>query len=535
MEGGPGGQAPRRGASLKGRYTNPPCGSLEAQLTSQFNIGFAQRREEGPCEDGRVETSMKSRTLLETVEWLFGLAVAFGCFMAVEDAARVIHLPYQLNYVEGVILSGGLRIVQGQPLYPPPGEFPIVLNQYGPVFYWLVATLLKLFGIGFTASRVLVVLSALLIALLLALLLHHWTRSWVLALSFGFLYCSLPLLRGWLFLVRVDLTGIALTLAGLYVFVRFPRRWYLSVPFLVAAIFCKYSLVAAPGACLLYLLAKREWRKTLMFGGATGLLSLLAFLGLQHGASGHFAFHTIFSHADPYTFSHFLMTLNPVIQAHSILMVLAAGLAVYDLSRREISLPVIYFALASLTAVTSGKYGAVENHFLEWLAAACLCAGLCYHALRTNPYGTGALTVVLAALAVSVLALPPQEEPNPRLLDCDQAYAFVENAPGQRILSENVGAVVMAGKPVLLSDPFVWTWLVKRQGWPQATIDNRVRSRSFDLIILYASAGSLRRSEVYNRWPLSFLTAVEQNYKPAKYFTCQDAGVIYEPAVTPSH
>jgi hypothetical protein len=74
-------------------------------------------------------------------------------------------------------------------------------------------------------------------------------------------------------------------------------------------------------------------------------------------------------------------------------------------------------------------------------------------------------------------------DPYATVQDCDRVYAMVKQYPGDRVLSENVGALVLAGKTVWVSNPFVYSQLVMRGSWPDAGLERMVRNREFDLIV----------------------------------------------------
>jgi hypothetical protein len=472
---------------------------------------------------------MKKPTLLEASEWIFASVVALGCLTSLKNVWGLVSLPYQLNFAEGVDLSGALRVLQGQTLYPPSHAFPVIIYQYGPVYYYVAAWLLKWFGVAFAPLRLLTMVSALAVAGLVALLLHHLTASWKLALSFGFLFLTISLVQDWLPLARVDMPGVALSLAGLYLYSRFGARWYLSIPFFLGAIFCKYTLVAAPSACFLDLLFRKRMKQAAGFAGCMALLSGMAFLGLARMTGSGFAFDTLASHTDPFTFGRALHFFQLAVFQYPFLFVLGIGLALRDLLKKVATLPSLYLTLSTLTLISAGKFGSDSNHMLEWTAILCLCAGLSYHALRQEAAGATALLLVPGVLTLMVIAnlRPPWFYPD--TAGCPNAYAYVKQLPGRRILSENVGAVVMAGKPVQLSDPFVWIWLVRRGGWSDAELQTRVRARAFDAIVLHSPINAQRDLGDTGRWSPPVLDALQQNYQPTWAFACQDAGVVYEP------
>lgn len=472
---------------------------------------------------------MKRPTLLEACEWVFGSIVAVGCLTSLRNVWDFMWIPYQINFAEGVILSGVERVMEGQALYPSSREFPLTIHQYGPIYYYVGAWLLKWLGMTFSPLRLMTMVSAVVIAGLVALLLHHLTASWKLGLSFGFLFLTLPIVQDWLPLARVDMPGIALTLTGLYLYSRFRDQWYVSIPFFLAAFFCKYTLVAAPGACFLDLLFRKRLKQAAGFAGSLGLLSGLAFLGLQSTTGGAFAFDSFASHVDPFTFRRALYFFQGAVEEYPLLFVLGFGFALRDLRKGVATLPSLYLALTTLTLISAGKAGSDSNHMLEWTAILCLCGGLSYHALRQQAAETTALLLVPAVLTLTVLVTlrPPQVYAGHA--GCPDAYAYVKQHPGRRILSENLGAVVIAGKPVQLSDPFVWTWLVRRGGWSDAELQSLVQARAFDLIILNGPVDWQKDIGEISRWPVPVLDAIQQNYRPTRGFDCQDARIAYEP------
>lgn len=476
-----------------------------------------------------VQIRMKRPTLLEASEWIFASVVALGCLTSLKNVWGLVWLPYQLNFAEGVDLSGAQRVMAGEALYPSSHVAPFIIYQYGPVYYYAGAWLLKWFGVAFAPLRLLTMVSAVAVAGLVALLLHHLTASWKLALSFGFFFLTISLVQDWLPLARVDMPGVALTLAGLYAYSRFRNRWYVSIPFFLAAIFCKYTLVAAPSACFLDLLFQKRLKQAAGFAGSMLLLSGMAFLGLARTAGGGFAFDTLASHTDPFTFDRALHFFQLAVFQYPLLFVLGVGLPLQNLRRKVSTLPSLYLTLSTLTLISAGKFGSDSNHMLEWTAILCLCAGLSYHALRQEAAGATALLLIPGLLTLMVIAnlRPPWFYPD--TAGCPNAYAYVKKVPGRRILSENVGAVVMAGKPVQLSDPFVWIWLVRRGGWSDAELQSLVRARDFDAILMHNPVSEQKGLGDVGRWSLPVLDAIQQNYQPTWGFACQDAGVVYEP------
>ena len=478
---------------------------------------------------------MNAGNLLRKAEIFLGVAVVIGAVMSLWVAAERISLPYQIDYAEGIVLDAAQRLTEGDTPYPAPGESPDIINQYGPFFYSLVATVVKTSGLGFGFPRLLVVLSGLAIVALLVWLLRQRTGSMQMGLTFGGLYLCLVVVRAWLPILRPDLIGIALSLAGLVLFSRRPDRWYLAIPLFLAALFTKHTLLAAPAACFLFLAIRKEWKKAAWFAGSLALPGAVLFVLLEAKTGGGFSFHMIGSHAAPLSLTRYGELMGLTLVFHLLLVFLALVLALRELSDRKPSLPLLYLLASSAATLTLAKVGADLNHLLEWLAALCLVAGLGYHRLRWRPEEAATATFAAVALAMFVLAtLPVGTGPLEDRAECDELYAYVQNHSAGHVLSENAGALVMGGKQVLVSDPFAYGQLVRHGDWPSAPLNERLRSKYFGLILTDGELEELKTRAADpmssgSRWPRSFVESLGQNYAPVRRFACKEAAVAFEP------
>lgn len=223
------------------------------------------------------------------------------------------------------------------------------------------------------------------------------------------------------------------------------------------------------------------------------------------------------------------------------LLVAAAALAYSQIANRSFLLPLLYVGTSFLTTLAAaGKLGASSNYFVEWETALCLGGGIGYHLLRPYFVKPGARPAVLfgllAALALANLR-PPQvsEAPKPpwqtvpaaSLSGCQHAYEYVKNASG--VLTENIGELVVAGKPAIVFEPFLWTREVRSKGWPDAPVVDLIRSRQIHLILLSNDVRFMKRDPQQERWPPSVLDAIAENYKLVRVFDCAESSFAYEP------
>jgi hypothetical protein len=298
-------------------------------------------------------------------------------------------------------------------------------------------------------------------------------------------------------------------------------------------LFCKFSLVSGPLACFLYAVFRREIRKAWWFAAGNITLGALAFLWAQRETRGWFAFHTFWASAGhPFRLPWAVFAVHDQLMGDYFLVVLALALAYFLRFRPEVSLPLTYLGVSFLTCFARGKWGANSNYSLEWQAALCLCAGVAYHFLRAQSDCRSLVYPLLPATLAAMLVVGLRN-PNPDPTNdsgCRQAYKYVRDYPGGRILSQNLGAVVTAGKFSPVFESFLWTREVVDKGWPDTEIVNLIRSHQIDLIVLDSPAG---RQTVEWGWPDSVEEAIEQNYRLVQVFGCYDARYVYQPKGLP--
>ena len=505
-------------------------------------------------------------------EWLLAAAVILGVLSAGWQAFYKITAPYQLDYGEGVVLAGALRVAQGQSLYPPVKGVPYVIDPWGPVLYLLLAAPARIFGASFVAPRLLSAAATLASTLFLFLLLRLWTRSRKVALIFSLLYLSLPVIRVWSWLLRPDHFGIAFSLAGIYLFAARPRRWLVAACLFVAAAFIKPTFIAAPLAVFLYLLAQKQRSRALGFAICTAGMGLAAFAIMQGLTGGAFAFHFLRTHPG-YALAHFVGMTALVVWGFPALDLLGWIFVAQSLWRSRYLLPVLYFCTSKLVTLSSGNEGASGNHFLEWAATLCLVAGVAYDCLsRQQPrrvYNQLACNLAVVGVVASLMVFFPlvfmpwqrldqkidlallEYSPirgqfagllrtaDPRDSMCPELQAFLRRQVGSRALSENVGTALLSGKRLLVSEPFIYRQLVSRSELSAEPLAAMIRSRQVDFIILNQETPQLRlprkgtgRSWWWERegpWPSSILDGIEENYAVSGHFQCPNAAVVYLP------
>lgn len=444
------------------------------------------------------------------------LALLFIALQMGIDVARA-RIPFELDYEEGNILNAGVRLSHGLSPYPDPTAFPYVINPYGPVGYLLTAASIRMFGISFFAPRLLVLAGGMivLIALIAVSRLAECQFEFACAAA-ALLVCS-PMVTAWLPVLRVDFWALALSLAGLYLFMAFPRAVLLPSVLLAAALLTKLTALAAPIACGAELLLSGNRRRFAVFSCSLAAV----FAGGIALSPGHSAFQMFGTHPDPFDFAHLRSQYGFAIQCAFvavaiIICAVAGGLKWTERTR----ILWIYLGACSITMLTAGKAGSNTNHLLEWMAAVCILTALSMQDLyaRGNrllrPFAFG----ILALMAAWTLESMGRANLRPDQCDCGSAYAYVASFPSAKILSEDTGALVVDGKTVSISNPFVMTQLGNLVRWSRGSLAELAQGEYFDLIILGG------RVENYDpgsgRWPADFIHSISEHYVLARQFQC---------------
>ena len=473
------------------------------------------------------DNSLKnSRAFLENaVQICLGIVavcLVYAAAMSVANSFRLARQPYQFDYEEGNVLNAAVRINDGLTPYAAPRSWPVVLNPYGPIPYFISALLIRSSEPQFFPPRMTSLVAALIVACEIGLLVRGFSGSMLLGISFGGFFLTIPLVQQWEPLLRVDMLGLALSLAGLVVFFRWPRGYLWSWLLFALALLCKVTFLAAPVACAAILIRRKQWREL-----GRGIMMAAAVLGpavaaLQWSTRGAFLFHQFGTHVDSFSWANYENYAAALLRQTPVLVALSA---IGILRSRRLSEPSIYLLVAILGTATAVKRGSNSNHFLELEAALCILAaiGICeLQKMKKFPAASAALVVLcVAILAAEGIGNRAAYSSRGVVDQCPQAYAYIRQH--NQVLSENVGALVLTGRPVLLSNPFVYAQLVRKGKWPIGEVERMLQESRADLVII--GRPSIRDQ----RWSQPALAALDANYHVAQRFVCADATLAYEP------
>jgi dolichyl-phosphate-mannose-protein mannosyltransferase len=476
--------------------------------------------------DESRQSSAGSRELLLLKALL--LLVGIACLaIRLETSYVRAASPFQADYEEGNILNAASRIVHGLTPYPAPGSFPYTVNCYGPIGYLLSALGIKIFGLSLFGPRLLVLLAGIGIVFLIAAIVKTLGNRWDVGFFAAVSFLCVPLVYAWLPTLRVDFWAIFLSLLGLYIFTKFPRAWSLAGLVFGFALLTKHTAVAAPAAVFLELLAQKKLKRGFLLAGITCGTVLLCMVSLGRD----FVFALLITHPDPYSLTFALhSSALAVYGCIPLFAVIICALPGGFRWTERYRLAWFYVAMCTLALLSAGKLGSSANHFLEWTAAVCILCGIALSYLfDTND--VLAYSFAAGLLAVSIIFIGMSQQWRNKTADrnkCAEAFEFVRTFKGDRILSENVSALVLAGKTVLVSNPFVVTQLGNSVKWQAGSMEELAQARYFDLILLGGELKDIRPES--GRWSPELIKVIELRYSPVRSFQCLDAKVAYIPS-----
>jgi hypothetical protein len=349
----------------------------------------------------------------------------------------------------------------------------------------------------------------------------------MLALGAAIAYLLLREPMYWLLLLRVDFIGLFFTLLGLYIYATRPQ-WIVLCAFLFAiALFTKHTFLAAPAACFIDQLRQKEYRRATLFVSALGITCLAAFGMMQAWTHSAFAFHMFQTHADTTSLAKWGRDLYSALRRSAPLSLIAFWYAGKVLKEKAAPFPLLYFGMATVMTFTAAKDGSHTNHRLEFQAALTICAALGIYTLKVRGNHCRAALLLLILAVWLPLRWPKERLELERLASkpggCVDLYNYVRAAPGRHVLSENIGVVVLARKPVALSNPFVYTQLVRANKWSDDDLIQKLAKQEFDMII---------RQEPWKktRWTDRSIAVTDAKYRIAAHFDCRSSQFVLVPA-----
>jgi hypothetical protein len=380
-----------------------------------------------------------------------------------------------------VALQAAMFAGTGQ-LYWDLNHYPFLVSPYMPLFFAASAGLDWLGAPPLAAGRWLSAASVLLIVWLSWKLLSLCTANFYARWIGTALVAVTANLWVWGTVGQVDVAGVMFSLAALYQYTRYENggnaaalRW--AGVFVVLALFCKQTLIAAPVAIALTL-ALSHFRRAVWFSVAVGGFLLGAVVAMNLYTEGRFFDNAVRANLNPFSTKKMSSQLEYfTLVAGSLVLIAAAG-AGHAWRKRDLLLYLYLAAALGVFLLTAGKIGSDLNYQVEPLLALALCSAWTLDRLDFFPrlfradrgaatllqiplmlYVVVNLGVTLKTLAERIMLEPVRRE------EYQALRPYLENVPGNVISLELdpllhahgrldvEGELFAAPRYVVLSDP----------------------------------------------------------------------------------
>lgn len=476
------------------------------------------------------------------------VVLALGAFVFVAEGYRVLTFPYALDYGEAPLLDQTQRLAHGQNIYRADLQLPpYTIANYPPLYMLMQTPLAWLLGPAFWYGRLLSWLAMIGAAIFVGLILRTLTGDRLAALIGGLTLLALPYTRYWAPLYRIDSLALCLSLAALWVVVRyFPfaeddPHTDRSLPgdrsgnrvgqsawatvavalLLVAAVYTRQSYgLAAPLAAFVWLWSNGRRPQALALAGLVAALGLSLFVLLNIVTGGGFYFNIVTANINEVKLALLqqylgeLLTFMLVPVLITVLFVLRVGIAKSRPRAWRLLLP--YIVGAALSGLTIGKVGSNINYLLEFCAAMSFAVGAMVAWQRHLALNRRLLMLGLALqLFVLLPGMSYQLFGQFRLdshADMARIAERIRSSDGPVLADEDLGQMVLAGRP-LLFQPFELTQLARAGKWDQTPLLAAIERQEYALILIFRFPGlSLDR----DRWSDEMLAAIDRHYTAAE-------------------
>ncbi len=463
------------------------------------------------------------RVALRVAAAILLLAQGWAVLLFFGQGWDALTFPYPLNYGEGPLLDQAVRLAEFRNIYRSDlAGPPYVVSNYPPLFPIAQASFVWLFGPAFWYGRLISLLSAAAVALFVGLTLHALTRDRLAAIVGALIFPAIPYVVRWSSLARVDLLGLALSWAGLFVVVRWPekrRSVVVAGLLLVAAIYTRQTYaLAAPLAAFVWLLTQGQRRRALELVGFAGGATLVLFGTLNALTGGGFFLDTVTANLNDFRWERVSLNALGALLACPLLLLGALAFLVSAPPKSNPSwwLVAPYLVASVPSALLVGKVGSDVNYLLELSAALGLTTGAVISWQRKRPR---VRTLLIALLAVQVLALGQSSRVPSGLqgyiidqrAEVGQLSRIVAEAKGPVLTDDYMGLLPLNGRQIYLQ-PFEMTQLARDGAWDQRPLVRAIEEKRFPVIMMWKPP--FAREINRDRWTPAMLKGIRTHYEP---------------------
>jgi hypothetical protein len=295
------------------------------------------------------------------------LCILAWCFVS-------LHSNFSRDDADSEILNQAWQLANGQDIYRDINTPPFAFAAYPPLYFALVAALLKITGLSFLPAKLLSFLAAVSIGAAFVRMSREWKGTVKNGLWLSFLLFLIPAFLYNAVRSHVQILAVAFSIWSLVFFLR--NRWWATAvvsPLLaVLAVYTKQTQIALPLAAILFL-AFRNRRWLLPYLATIAIAGLVPFFWLQRVTHGDFFLNT-FSDAN-LAYNVWQIPLILIHHAGPVFIFLAFALRICWKRRASGRWDIVDYYLICITAATVisvGRIGAHGQYVVEWIVVSLL-------------------------------------------------------------------------------------------------------------------------------------------------------------------
>ncbi len=469
----------------------------------------------------------QNRNLITFPLLIILIYLIFHTYMYFNYAYQMVVFPYDFDAGEGLILHRALDLSEGRNIYTSIDHEPYTVMNYPPFFEIVLSWLVGIFGPKLLWGRLISVCSTFICAYFVSCIVYLESKRKIISAIAGLFFFTSGWLQNWSVLCRHDVFSIALTLAGLYLFLKgkkmkLTRHICFSALCFVGAMFTRQSAIAAPLSCLSILILrcfrKNSQEKEVYFRFILSFLTVLIgassvlFVLLLMTTNGEFWFHIVKYTCGKVSWLRYVSWLSLFYFTHSVSLFLSASFIVFSFFKRQLSVFLLFWLFSFFVTVTAGKAGSSINYFLEFWAANCILVGLVLSVVFNKTMLKKWYFIILVLVAVCMAFqliifynLSDNVTPSDDSRSSGEHLTRLIRRSSGDVLSEYSGYLAQNDKKIIFQ-PFSMTQLEKRGLWDQEYLLNDIRKNRFDLVVLSKSGFDI------GRWTKEMVDAVNKNY-----------------------
>jgi hypothetical protein len=473
--------------------------------------------------------------------WLVALIALLFAWRAWHTIQDLLAYVFPHDTLEGTLLYEARLWRGGEQLYQALEPYRFIASPYPPVHPWFLRWFDTWEGPHiFWAGRLISWIAWCVISILVVITVRTASKSWPAGIIAAILLISSEPAILWASRIKPDMLALMWTTSGLclatWLYSRPNKQawwpWIFVSASFILALGSKQTAVAAPLAVGLALLSSDivAWWQTPQRGPwwripraatwtlsiAYAILLLLAWISLDIWSKGQFTYHVVTMHGNAFWLPSLMRKFVSLLQPYWPSMLLGIGLL--WLARKQPSVQIIawYLLVVPSTLFGAGKTGANHNHLLETLLALSLALGAILGWASQHKRLWPQLAILGCVALQLWLVRNPQEWYHNELKPIgtpERFVHFIRNTEGE-MLSDDVGLLLMADKPLRYDDPTGMGPVALSGFWDDSGLIDDIRNHRFSAILLPLD---LNKSNDYidpaRHWSPQVLAAIDQYYE----------------------